>query len=228
MTLESGDQVTVLTFETDRAPYLVKSAKGDPTLEVPYRSGSGTRSARRAELLRMLAPTISLPATTVLSARSSMTLVEWTGREPRIDCSGQVELFVEHLTDRTAMIPNHLMSGILRGREIDLQLHLTASSSAWWGTEPPPPDPRPGVSSTKDGLLITAPGSGSISFRPQDSPDAGGFPEWITEETLDLEIQLAVTGTSRMIHMKTAMRREPTTISTGAAGTETRVSWLMK
>ncbi|MBB5788803.1 hypothetical protein [Jiangella mangrovi] len=227
VTLASGDQVAVLTFETDRAPYVVKTA-GSSIHEVPYRSGTGTRSAKRAELLRMLAPTVDLPATVILSAECSVAMTERTGREPTIDWSGHIELFVEHLSDRTAMMPNHVMSGIVRGAGVDAQLRLKAWSGAWWGTDQPPPDPRPGVSATKDGLLITAPGSGRISLTLQDELGAEAYSDWIAERRLDLEIQLGVTGASRAIHVRTAMRREPIDSTPTVSGSETRVSWLMR
>lgn len=50
---------TILVFRTDAAPYVVKGkasggAEGSYEREVPYRSGTGTRSAYRHELVRLL------------------------------------------------------------------------------------------------------------------------------------------------------------------------------
>jgi hypothetical protein len=51
-----GDvSVMALLFETDRAPFVVKVAASD-RLDVPWRDGTGVRSARRSDLLRVLAP----------------------------------------------------------------------------------------------------------------------------------------------------------------------------
>jgi hypothetical protein len=68
-------------FETDRAPYLVKNpvfgkpGGGSVSWEVPWREGTSTRSARRAELLSILASSSRLPLVEILgaSARLDMT-----------------------------------------------------------------------------------------------------------------------------------------------------------
>ena len=57
-----GETLTGLLFDTARRPYVVKnSAHGKPeggpvTLEVPWRDGTRVRSARREDLIRLLAP----------------------------------------------------------------------------------------------------------------------------------------------------------------------------
>jgi hypothetical protein len=63
-----GDETVVaLLFQTERAPFVVKNpafgtASGEPVeLEVPWREGRKTRSARREDLVRMLAPLTVLP-----------------------------------------------------------------------------------------------------------------------------------------------------------------------
>jgi hypothetical protein len=56
--------VVALVFETDRAPYVVKMT--DDYLEVPWRDGTRTRSAKRGELLRILSPLQRKPNVEVL------------------------------------------------------------------------------------------------------------------------------------------------------------------
>jgi hypothetical protein len=62
-----GQTVVALLFDTERAPFLVKNpafgvAGGGPVAwEVPWREGRKTRTATREDLIRMLAPLISLP-----------------------------------------------------------------------------------------------------------------------------------------------------------------------
>jgi hypothetical protein len=48
---EDGEHVVALAVSSDRAPYVVKTGSANPGLEVPMREGTGTRSARRDELL---------------------------------------------------------------------------------------------------------------------------------------------------------------------------------
>lgn len=58
------DRVLVgLLFETERAPYVLTLSppNGSSQLEVPFRTATATSSARRQDLLRMLAPTRTLP-----------------------------------------------------------------------------------------------------------------------------------------------------------------------
>src|ERR1044072_7659881 len=63
-----GQVVVALLFSTDRPPYVVKNAAygspggGPVTLETPWRDGTYTRTAGRAELLHILTPMQALPA----------------------------------------------------------------------------------------------------------------------------------------------------------------------
>jgi len=86
MNLEaSGQTIVALCFETDRAPYVVKNAAygTSPTsvsCEVPWREGTSIRSARRADLLRILTPKIKMPIVEIVSARMNETIATYVGR----------------------------------------------------------------------------------------------------------------------------------------------------
>lgn len=58
--------VVALLFETDRYPYVIKTNGGKSELEVPWRDGTRTRSAKRSDLLRLLSPLHKLPGLEVL------------------------------------------------------------------------------------------------------------------------------------------------------------------
>jgi hypothetical protein len=66
--------VVALLVETDRAPYAVRNAvHGQPgggpvSLEVPWRNGARTDSAKRADLIRLLTPVTKLPDVELLAA----------------------------------------------------------------------------------------------------------------------------------------------------------------
>lgn len=70
--------VGALLFETGGAPFVVKNqAHGQPgggpvSLEVPWREGTGTRSAYRGDLLRILVPLQRLPTFELLEADMSV------------------------------------------------------------------------------------------------------------------------------------------------------------
>ena len=67
-----GKTVVALLFETERAPFVVKNPSfgktggGPVALEVPWREGTRVRSARRADLVRLLSPLQALPDFEVL------------------------------------------------------------------------------------------------------------------------------------------------------------------
>ena len=98
--------VLALHFATDRAPYVVKCpSSGRSELEVPWRRGTRTRSARRHELLKLLLPAVSTPDATVLVCNGMLT----GGPEEAIHFKGQANLYVEHIHNSTAFFPSHQM-----------------------------------------------------------------------------------------------------------------------
>ncbi len=69
-----GVVVVALLFETDRAPFVFKNPQfgkqsGAIALEVPWRENTSTRSACRADLIRLLTPLEKLPEVEILSMR---------------------------------------------------------------------------------------------------------------------------------------------------------------
>jgi hypothetical protein len=75
-----GKTVVALLFETDRAPFVVKNPSygmkdgGPVQLEVPWREGTGVRSATRSDLLRLLSPLELLPSFEVIEGELKMKL----------------------------------------------------------------------------------------------------------------------------------------------------------
>jgi hypothetical protein len=67
-----GVTVVALLFETDRSPFAIKNSAfnkeggGPVELEVPWREGTRVRSARRSDLIRLLAPLELLPEIQIL------------------------------------------------------------------------------------------------------------------------------------------------------------------
>lgn len=57
-----GKAVVALLFETDRFPYVVKNpAGGAIQFEIPWRDGTTTRTAKRSDLVRLVAPLQQMP-----------------------------------------------------------------------------------------------------------------------------------------------------------------------
>jgi hypothetical protein len=96
--------VVAILFSTDRAPFVVKNTSfgkpdsGPVELEVPWREGRSTRSARREDLMRILVPISRLPSASFLSGTVDIVRDEW-----RID----LQLYIAPFNKDRLMIPFH-------------------------------------------------------------------------------------------------------------------------
>ncbi|MFZ2874492.1 MAG: hypothetical protein WAZ94_08410 [Phycisphaerales bacterium] len=131
--------VVGLLFDCREAPYVVWNPKrnegSEIELEVPWREGTRTRTARRADLLRILVPAASMPEITLLRARAHLGAARQarTGRHQGLhghECWVGVSVFVER-QDRTEItLPLHLVEGTLSIRGWDRMLvDLTCDGS---------------------------------------------------------------------------------------------------
>ncbi|MEQ9669114.1 AlbA family DNA-binding domain-containing protein [Coleofasciculus sp. G2-EDA-02] len=81
-----GKTVVALLFETDRAPFVVKNPvygskdAGAVELEVPWRENTLIRSARRSDLIRLLAPLERLPEIEIIDCDLTATIEERDSR----------------------------------------------------------------------------------------------------------------------------------------------------
>lgn len=129
----SGKQITALFFYTDRAPYLTKNPHygirpNDPIeFEVPWRSGRRTKTAARADLLRLLYAQQPRPNIEVLTATLDGRRQKSEIGEPQIEWvrfGVIIELYLYSLLDRKLVIPFHRCSGILHIRDWGLTVPL--------------------------------------------------------------------------------------------------------
>lgn len=70
--LNEDESVLVLVFETDEAPYLVQTHDAGLDREVPLRSATAVRSARRHELLRIIGSAVRTPTSRVIWAEADL------------------------------------------------------------------------------------------------------------------------------------------------------------
>jgi len=161
-----GKTVVALLFETERAPFVVKNPcfgkkDGGPVeREVPWREGTRVRSARRADLVRLLSPLQALPDFEVLSG----TLVakrEISEGESVLVWRLILELYVETPSEDRVVIPFHRCRATCEvspsvGRMVFNYVRL----------EPPLSSAPPGhsrqlsktIDATRDEVLIYGPG----------------------------------------------------------------------
>lgn len=184
---EDGQHVVAIAFASDRAPYVVKTGSANPSLEVPMREGTGTRTARRDELLRLLIPTVSVPQAVTLSAElyvefyppvperknESGNTVSAQKRDHHV--IGRLRVYFEHNGKDLVTLPAHGMRGrvILDGM-VPYNLKV-----------------RPAREITKLGgsrdLTMAPPGDGVSLSAPKAVSFDIEFPELSTDNIFDFE-----------------------------------------
>jgi hypothetical protein len=183
------DEATVaaLFMETTRAPFVVRNpvfgSRPDPvSFEVPWRESTSVRSARRADLLRILSPLRSLPTfdfkggdlTIVYQFRGDPDQKEEEWLQWHLDLS----FYVVPQGGASCVIPFHQCSATIETSKPQLQLameRISLRAPTSYGA-----DPRPGsltVESTYDEVLIHGPGrvliTASCKTEPMKSAPTG-------------------------------------------------------
>lgn len=105
----SGTTVVALLFETERAPFVVKT-EGTDKLEVPWRGSTSIRSARREELLRVLSPLQKLPSIEVVACSLSASSGKSQGGQEYIRWRAKLALFLTQPSNQELVIPKHRCS----------------------------------------------------------------------------------------------------------------------
>jgi hypothetical protein len=125
--------VVVLQFDTDLAPFVVRNARfGSPTggpveREVPWREANATRSARRDDLIRLLAPLQHVPRAELLSAR--LDVLRTPPRDDRRDgvtWSLTMHTYIVHPVGESVVIPFHQCAATVRLRDVSVSIEMTA------------------------------------------------------------------------------------------------------
>jgi hypothetical protein len=203
-----SDSVIGLLFDTDRAPYVVKTKEGgSPEREVPVRDGTRTRSARRDELIRMLVPAAVAPPLVLLSAEVACN---WqaavqpqqgrhVGRAEHMAIFGDVSVYLEHTRGDVIVIPVHEMKGSLTFEDLCIPLNVTTPAL---NNTPP----HWGVHTNYIGITCTAPGRASV--RLTGEPMLEHRARLSTASEVRLSVALGVTGASRPIRLDVRLMRQ--------------------
>jgi len=117
----TGRTVVALVFETDRAPYVVKSESGGPiTREVPWRKGNSTDSAKRSDLIKLLAPIQLSPVFEIVNGSISLRNLD---HEKKKLFELRLMLYVTPRTKDLIVIPYHRCEGkIILSSELKINL----------------------------------------------------------------------------------------------------------
>jgi hypothetical protein len=119
--IDAAKTVTALAFTTDQAPYVITTGadEGRVEREVPIRVATGTRSAHRHDLLRMLAPAMTVPQAFPIEV--DLTTFQFFEDEYS-PLSLNAKVFFQHTEAGSVMLPAHRMWG-----RIDFGTRRTAS-----------------------------------------------------------------------------------------------------
>ena len=203
-TRHSGAGISGLLFDSTHAPYLVKipgdERAGGASLEVPWREGTATRSARHEDLVRILVPHLRLPAIEVLSCHAEAT--------PSIQDHAMrswhliAELYLTPFVEERVVIPWHLAT--IRFHTVDShkgfeipRVRVTASGpfSASLGTIHSPFVVTGGAE-----VIVDAPGAIAVS-----GSGVSAATECREGMPLIVEIKMRVAGTADVLNVSFQM-----------------------
>jgi hypothetical protein len=192
-----GKEVVALVFDTSRAPFVIKNpvhgspGGGSVSLEVPWREGTSTRSATRADLITLLVPLLGIPKFSVLSGSlqaSQLGTQEGKGEEGVLNRTGLhwhlvLDVYVHSAVGNIVVIPDHQCAAQLhlssRSRTLSFSTVkvLSREASPW----PPPPNTltyqtipllRHTIQRGVDQVILEGPGPAKIAAVLQ-TDDAG-------------------------------------------------------
>jgi hypothetical protein len=197
-----GHTIVALLFTTDRAPFVVKAA-GD-LLEVPWREGTRTKSAKRSNLVRMLAPTTRLPSFEILMG--SFTIRKKTvGEIEYLVCRASMEIYVVPADDRRVVFPVHNAKLILDLRPGGRPLAFVPVIFGVAGGDKVIPGVRRAsitIQVSASELIIDGPGSFRIGSSEGVITDLDGY---ASEGTLTAHLKPA--GSTATVVLKAKLRR---------------------
>ena len=224
-----GGAVAALAFDTSRVPFLVNNPKGgSPEREIPVRDATGTRSARRSEVIAMMAPSL-VTARAIVSA-GTVTLRETPDGRRQFD--GTVSaLFVPSSSEPMFFPDTWIRASVSPVGDQWLELRATAADPGSGlgffirsgGRPPTPPPHNPyGVNFVPGGISLTGPGL--VQFHLFGETGAGQVS--LTDE-LALRLQLRALPSEQPIETRSQLSPEPQAGAEEPSGRKLG-TWAMK
>ena len=213
-----GEHVVAVAFASDRAPYVVKTGLANPEFEVPMREATGTRSARRDELLRMLIPTASVPQAVALEAALSLEQIPATAemshpdegyivpaKAMRLHSYGSLRIYIEHNGKDLISFPAHGTRGcvVVEGqkRPMRVQQRRERGAVSLRGSS----DMLTSVVS-HDGVTLNQPGALTVDLEVLDL-DAKDDVLFANADTIRFEVELDVLHAMRPLKVDVTLNR---------------------
>jgi hypothetical protein len=149
-----GLAVAALQFDSDAAPFVVRTGQSKPDFEVPWREGTSLRSARRGDLLRLLVPLSRRPDIEVLAAGIELLYKGSERTDERLggtyNITSTLRLYITPRSAERVVIPFHRCS--MRSR--------IADAGPWrdlrpWGST----ESGASIKSTRHDIVVDGPGA---------------------------------------------------------------------
>jgi hypothetical protein len=208
--IDDGKTVAALAFTTDQSPYVITRGAelGRVEREVPIRVATGTRSAHRHELLRMLAPVVAVPQAFPINVSVSTSVHDWHESSPLMLSA---TVFFEHSGAAPVMLPVHQMFARVdfdtRHFASDLPpIHMSISHDEMSIIQDGETTPAPfGIQERPDGVVVSGPGSlqvtGSAIIEAEDLPLVGQV------TPLHVRLSFGVAGMGRRVELLATLYR---------------------
>ncbi|MBB6473275.1 ATP-binding protein [Sphaerisporangium rubeum] len=226
--IDEENSVVALVFETDRAPYVIKvSNMGSVERDVPVRKGTGTRSANRSDLIKILMPAQKLPDVSMVEAEGSAHLVPARDSQPEhLRLIFRSSVFLYQPVGGVAVLPAHQMRATIEFRQKDISaapVKLPARLLYFGMTrEERASQPRFGVLGYPDAAFVV--GAGGLTLHIQKDVNPREFVMVIQDcPEVVLSYALSVSGATRPLAVSVSlMRANPRASSNNIA------RWLLR
>ncbi len=163
--------IVALLFSTDRAPFVVSNPAfntqggGSVQLEVPWREGTSTRSARRSDLLRILVPKMYLPYLELLGCGLQVYAKQHPSSTERIQWDLLCDIYVTPSPEQNSLVfPFHRCQARVSVPEIlqvtvfrNLRITPLNRLGSYFGSEKDTP-PSFAAKATNNEIAFTHPG----------------------------------------------------------------------
>lgn len=224
------ETIVALQFDTDRAPYVVTNPRygrkggGPVEREVPWREATGTQSARREDLIRILEPVRRLPDVELLAGGLNLKVREQEPEE-RPTWQGRVhlQLYVVPFGRERVVIPYHRcrcsveLDEYLSVDNLSVQLGVPKKGGARWGSVSFGARNEPEVDShtireSGSEILVDGPGKAYLNsyfdhpIPADDPPDHGaveitfGLVHARAPLVLDVAVNKAIVEENRLVY----------------------------
>lgn len=207
--VDDDGAVLALVFDTSRAPYVIKvNAPGGVEREVPIRVGTGTRTARRSDLVSMLVPVIAVPNASFVDGSIQAFQMEGSNDvETGVSIFGGVRIFFSYNSGAPVFLPLHRMHLRLTfadsvGRASEF---LDASPEIYVSNKSVPVS-HYGVQRRGDGFNVVGSGLQALNIRMDGAPESSTSGIF-SAERVSLLVVMPVEDTRRQLRIHGSLVR---------------------